>query len=234
MGTIYAGTSGWAYTNWKPVFYPRNLSTSQFLAYYATCLNSVEVNYTFSNPVGRKMVDDWIRSTPQDFVFAVKANQEITHFKRLRGATRSTKKFLSSLQALEGSGKLGPVFFQLPPNFKCDVRRLRTFLSYLPHKSRIAFEFRHPSWFDDDVYGLLRGSNIALCFAESDKLVTPEISTADFSYLRLRKSRYSAPVRAKLAERIRKLAHFGDVFVYFKHDNRPDGARYAEALLKPA
>ena len=232
MGTVYAGTSGWAYTSWKPAFYPRDFAASQFLTYYATRLNSVEVNYTFSNAATREVVDDWIRSTPPDFIFAVKAHQEITHFKRLRGAARATRKFLSSLHALEESGKLGPVLFQMPPNFKCDLQRLKNFLCHLPHNPRIAFEFRHPSWFNEGVYELLRGSNTALCLAESDKLVTPDIATADFSYLRLRKNRYSTPARAKLAERVGQLADRGDVYVYFKHQDRPDGARYAERLLK--
>ena len=232
MGLIYAGTSGWAYSSWKPGFYPRDLGPAGFLAHYAGRLNSVEVNFTFRNALTAELLDDWIRATPRDFIFAVKAHQEITHFKRLRGAVRGTRKFLASLRALEKSKKLGPVLFQLPPNFKCDLALLKHFVTRLPQNYRFAFEFRHPSWFNKDVYEMLRGANVALCLAESEKLVTPEVATADFSYLRLRKDHYSAVARAKLAEKIRNLAQRGDVFAYFKHEDKPDGARHAERLLE--
>jgi|SRR5271170_4612510 uncharacterized protein YecE (DUF72 family) len=232
MGSVYAGTSGWAYASWRPEFYPPKLGTADFLAHYAARLNSVEVNYSFRNLLTAELVDEWIRATPPDFIFAVKAHQEITHFKRLRGAVRETRKFFASLRALEKSGKLGPVLFQLPPNFKCDLPRLKDFTARLPQNFRIAFEFRHPSWFNDDAFEILRRANIALCVAESEKLVTPDVTTAAFSYLRLRNDSYSPIAHAKLAKKVRNLAQHGDVFVYFKHEDTPEGAHHAEQLLK--
>ncbi|MGA2509224.1 MAG: DUF72 domain-containing protein [Candidatus Acidiferrales bacterium] len=231
-GKIYAGTSGWAYASWKPKFYPAKLPSAKFLSYYATRLNSVEVNYTFRSQVTRKLLADWIVATPARFQFAVKAHQEITHFKRLRGVSKLTAKFIASLEPLRDAGKLGPVLFQLPPNFKCDITRLEGFLAELPRGMRAAIEFRHPSWFADDVYARLGSANVALCEAESDKLETPTIATADFRYFRLRKKEYSPSARKLLSKKVGDAARVGDVFAYFKHEDTPDGALYAEALLK--
>jgi len=119
----------------------------------------------------------------------------------------------------------------LPPNFKCDLKRLKGFLEKLPQPLRATFEFRHPSWFIDEVFVELRRANVALCLAESDKLVTPDVQTADFFYLRLRKEKYPPDVRKQLAAKVAHLAQHGDVFVYFKHEDTPDGALYAEELL---
>ena len=156
MGRIYAGTSGWAYGSWKPKFYPRKLGASRFLNYYATRLNSVEVNYTFGKDASEELLRGWVADTPEDFVFAVKAHRRITHTKRLRGeALKATADFLDALEPLRQAQKLGPVLFQLPPNFKCDVARLRDFLAVLPRGLRAAFEFRHESWFVEEVYAAL-------------------------------------------------------------------------------
>jgi uncharacterized protein YecE (DUF72 family) len=231
MPEIYAGTSGWAYTSWRPKFYPAKLASADFLNYYATRLNTVEVNYTFRNTLTKTLLMEWAAATPPDFKFAVKAHQTITHIKRLRGATRLAAKFISSLQPLAKLGKLGPVLFQLPPNFNCDLKLLGDFLAGLPRQTRIAFEFRHESWFTGDVYSLLRKANVALCLAESEKLETPHIETADFSYLRLRKDSYSARARKALAKRVANLARQGDVYLYFRHEDTPEGALYAEGLL---
>lgn len=230
-GKVYAGTSGWAYTGWKPKFYPAKLASAKFLGYYATRLNSVEVNYTFRNQVTKKQLADWVAATPADFKFAVKAHQAITHIKRLRGAASQISKFLKSLETLREAGKLGPLLFQLPPNFKCDLGWLDEFLEKLPRDTRAAVEFRHPSWFVDDVYDRLGRANIALCQAESDKLETPDVATADFCYLRLRKEKYSAGARKKISNRVAEAAQRGDVFAYFKHEETPEGALYAESLL---
>ncbi len=230
-GKVYAGTSGWAYTSWKPKFYPAKLASAKFLGHYATRLNSVEVNYTFQNQVTKKQLAEWIGATPVDFKFAVKAHQAITHIKRLRGAASQISKFLKSLDPLRESGKLGPLLFQLPPNFKCDLGRLDEFLEKLPRGMRAAVEFRHPSWFVDDVYDRLGRANVALCQAESDKLETPDVATADFCYLRLRKEKYSPSARKKISNRVAEAAQRGDVFAYFKHEDTPEGALYAENLL---
>jgi uncharacterized protein YecE (DUF72 family) len=228
---IYAGTSGWAYASWKPKFYPAKLASAKFLGYYATRLNSVEVNYTFRSRVTSKLLAGWIAATPADFRFAVKAHREITHIKRLRGAAVPTLKFLKSLEPLRGADRLAPVLFQLPPFLKCDIVLLDEFLATLPRQTRAAMEFRHPSWFVDDVYDRLGRANVALCQGESDKLETPDVATADFCYLRLRKESYSPSARKKISNRVVEAAHRGEVFVYFKHEDTPEGVLNAESLL---
>jgi len=232
MGKIYAGTSGWAYTSWKPDFYPAKLPSAKFLNYYATRLNSVEVNYTFRAQLTEKLASGWIDATPAGFIFAVKAHQSITHIKRLRGTSKLLSDFLASLEPFRAARKLGPVLVQLPPNFKCELGRLEEFLADLPRHARVAIEFRHPSWFVDDVYDRLRRANVALCLAESEDLETPDVATADFSYFRLRKESYSPRARALVKERVVKAARRGEVFAYYKHEETPDGALYAEELLK--
>jgi uncharacterized protein YecE (DUF72 family) len=231
VGTVYAGTSGWAYASWKPDFYPQKLASAKFLGYYATRLNSVELNYTFRRFPTEKLLAGWIAQTPPGFKFAVKAHQNITHIKRLRGAEQFTADFLAALRPLQEEDQLGPVLFQLPPFLKCDLSLLTEFLAALPRRVRCAFEFRHVSWFTDDVYAALRKANVALCQAESEKLKTPEVVTADFSYFRSRKESYSPKARKALAERVSRLAELGDVFVYFKHEDTPEGALYADQLL---
>jgi uncharacterized protein YecE (DUF72 family) len=228
---IYAGTSGWAYGSWKPKFYPPKLASANFLNYYVTRLNTVEVNYTFRIIPAKGLLMEWAAATPPDFKFAVKAHQTITHVKRLRGATKLATRFITSLQPLAKSKRLGPVLFQLPPNFKCDLKLLEDFVTGLPRQTRVAFEFRHDSWFSDDVYCLLQKANVALCQAENESLETPHVQTADFSYLRLRKDIYSARAQKELAKRVADLARKGDVYLYFKHQNTPEGALHAEALL---
>lgn len=231
MGRVYAGTSGWAYPRWKPEFYPAKLASGKFLGYYASRLNSVELNYTFRRFPTEKLLQGWISATPADFKFAVKAHQTITHIKRLRDAGESTARFLSSLQPLREAGKLGPILFQLPPFLRCDLPRLTDFLAGLPRGLRFALEFRHESWFTDTVYEALRSANATLCQAESEKLATPHVHTADFSYFRLRKESYSEAARKELAQEVARLADQGDVFTYFKHEDTPEGALYAEGLL---
>jgi len=231
MPRIYAGTSGWAYSSWKPKFYPGKLRASEFLNYYASRLNSVEVNYTFRNFPTKRLLREWLAATPENFIFAIKAHYAITHVKRLRGAFRTTSKFLNSLRPLRDAGRLGPVLFQLPPFSKCDVPLLENFLARLPDGARSAFEFRHASWFNEEVYSALRKANAALCLAESEKIETPQVETADFSYLRLRKDRYSPQARGSIAARVVDLSSRGDVFVFFRHEAAPHGALYAERLL---
>lgn len=232
VGEIYAGTSGWAYASWKPKFYPAKLASEKFLSHYATRLNSVEVNYTFLNKITRKLLAEWIAQTPAGFQFAIKAPQAITHIKRLRKTEKKTAAFLKSLEPLREAAKLGPVLFQLPPNFKCDIARLDDFAAALPRQTRIAIEFRHASWFADEVYELLGRANLALCQAESEKLETPDVATADFCYLRLRKGKYPLAARKKISNRVTEATQRGDTFVYFKHEDTPEGALYAESLLK--
>lgn len=231
MGKVYAGTSGWAYATWKPDFYPAKLASAKFLGYYASRLNSVELNYTFRRFPTAKLLNGWIEATPEEFKFAVKAHQNITHIKRLRDTTSFTADFLAALKPLKEAGKLGPVLFQLPPYLKCDMELLKDFLEKLPPQARAAFEFRHASWFNEEVYALLRKADAALCQAESEKLETPDVQTASFAYLRLRNEEYSTKERKQISEMVSKLAQRGDVFVYFKHEETAEGALYAEALL---
>lgn len=234
MGKVYSGTSGWAYTSWKPDFYPAKLSAAKFLGYYSSRLNSVEVNYTFRSFPSETLLSGWLAATPQDFKFAVKANQMITHIKRLKNVKDLTSKFMFSLGPLQETGKLGPVLFQLPPNLKCDLKLLTDFLAGLPDGVQSAIEFRHLSWFVEEVFSALRSRNVALCLAESEDIETPDVQTADFHYLRLRKENYSRKDLKKIEERILSLARGRTVFVYFKHEDSPECALHAEDLFAAA
>ena len=234
MAKIYAGTSGWAYPSWKPDFYPAKLPSAKFLGHYAERLNTVEVNYTFRRFPTEKLLRGWIAATPPEFQFAVKANQKITHISRLKNVADFTSDFLGALEPLATERKLGPVLFQLPPYLKADVALLKDFLATVPRNVRSAFEFRHASWFSDDVYEALREANVALCNAESEKLETPAVQAADFAYLRLRKETYSPAERTLIASTVSDLVKRGDVYVYFKHEDTPEGALNAEKLIAAA
>jgi uncharacterized protein YecE (DUF72 family) len=227
---IYAGTSGWAYPSWKPGFYPPKTPSKKFLEYYATRLNTVEVNYTFRRYLTEKLATSWLAATPAHFRFSFKAPQNVTHIKRLCEAEAPTREFLGSLQPVCEAGKMGAVLFQLPPFLKADADLLAAFLPALPKTMRFAFEFRHASWFQERIYTLLREHNVALCIAESEKLEAPEVATANFVYYRLRKGEYTAGEREKI--RSRAGAHAGDVYVYYKHEDDPAGTMYAEELLQ--
>src|ERR1019366_3565454 len=170
MATLYAGTSGFAYPAWKPVFYPAKLPAKQFLHHYAQRLNCVEINYTFRRLPSASTLQSWVEATPPGFVFAVKANQRITHILRLKNAAEATALFLKTIDPLSSACRLGPILFQLPPHLKCAEALLRDFLDLLPADLRYAFEFRPPSWLAEPVYEQLRRRNIALCLAESEKL----------------------------------------------------------------
>ncbi|HZQ92189.1 MAG TPA: DUF72 domain-containing protein [Terriglobales bacterium] len=235
MAKVYAGTSGWAYPAWKPDFYPPKLAAAKFLGYYATRLNTVEINYTFRRMVTPKVIEGWVAATPETFRFAIKANQVITHVKRLRDAEEFTRRFLDSIQPLAQAGRLGPVLFQLPPFLKKDAALLDAFLAELPHSAalKLAFEFRHGSWFGDAVYDVLRKYGAALCVAGSEKIECPDVTTGAFAYYRFRKPEYSAGELKQIEAKMREHTQAGhDVFAYFKHEDTPAGARYAEELLK--
>jgi len=232
MATLYAGTSGFAYSAWKPAFYPAKLPSKQFLKHYAERLNCVEINYTFRRLPAAATLESWVGLTPAGFVFAVKANQRITHIRRLKNAEEATEIFLKAIDPLRTSRRLGPILFQLPPQLKCDLTLLRDYLALLPHGQRYAFEFRHSSWLADPVYDELRARNISLCVAESEKLEVPEVITADFVYYRLRKPEYTPQDIDAFAERSRGLLAAGrDLYLMFKHEETPEGALNAERLL---
>ena len=233
MAKLYAGTSGWAYPSWKPRFYPAKLASGKFLSHYASRLNTVEVNYTFRHFATEKTQTNWNACTPPDFKFSIKAHQNITHVRRLRDAAEITRSFLASLQPLASAGKIAMVLFQLPPFLKADAPLLTDFLSSLPKAGRFSFEFRHASWFNEQIYDVLRQTNAALCLAENEKLETPNVVTADFCYYRLRKPEYSTEERQRYKETFRRQMEQGhDVFVYFKHEDTPEGAFYAEEMLR--
>jgi uncharacterized protein YecE (DUF72 family) len=231
-GRLLAGTSGFAFPTWKPAFYPEKLPQKKFLEHYATRLNAVEINYTFRRLPSGSTLESWVNATPDGFAFVLKAHQRITHIDRLVVSDFS-EIFFRAIDPLRVKGRLGPVLFQLPPNLAVDLDRLRTFLGKAPEDLRLAFEFRNKSWFTGDVYAALRARNAALCLAESEKLETPPEITADFVYLRLRKDSYSPEERREIAAKAGDLRESGkDVYVFFKHEDTPEGALYAEELLK--
>ena len=233
MSQLYAGTSGWAYPSWKPDFYPAKLAQKNFLQYYATRLNAVEVNFTFRQLVKETTTQKWIAETPPAFRFTIKAHQVITHIKRLKNTVDFLPRFLSTIEPLAQAGKLGPLLFQLPPNLKVDTAVLEDFLATVPRAAASAFEFRHESWFTDEVFGLLKKYNRALCVAETEERVTPDVVTADFCYYRYRKPMYTPEERNAMVSRIREhLAQGRDVFAYFKHEDTPEGALYAVDLAQ--
>ena len=235
MATLFVGTSGFAYPAWKPGFYPARLPANQFLKHYAERLNCVEINYTFRRLPAAATLAAWVEAARPGFVFAVKANMRITHILRLRNAEQATEIFLKAIDPLRTSRRLGPVLFQLPPQMKCDVGLLRSYLGLLPKGMRYAFEFRHASWLVDEVYDELRRSNVSLCVAESEKLEVPEVITAGFVYYRLRKPEYTEEDVDALAARARELLATGrDLYLMFKHEESPAGALNAEMLLKKA
>lgn len=230
---LFAGTSGFSYPQWKPDFYPKDLPAKRFLEHYASRLNSVEVNYTFRRLAGASVLEGWLKATPPHFQFACKAHQKLTHILKMQDAEGFTEIFLKSLEPLRVARRLGPVLFQFAPTFKCDLARLEAYLPLLPADIRFAFEFRHASWLTDEVYERLRARNISLCLAESDKFEVPKVFTANFVYFRLRKGDYSDAARAEITSGVRTLLAGGrDVYVYFKHEEDPHGAVWAEDLLR--
>ncbi|MGA7413288.1 MAG: DUF72 domain-containing protein [Bryobacteraceae bacterium] len=232
---LYAGTSGFAYPSWKPDFYPAKLASANFLNYYSTRLNLVEVNYTFRRIASASTFAKWVAGTPEGFRFSPKAHMKITHSLKLNDAEDFTRFFLESLEPLRQAGRLAPILFQLAPSFKADRERLGAFISKLPKHDRYTFEFRHASWFDEPIYAALRENNVALCLAENEKLETPEVVTADFVYLRLRKEDYSEEEQAQLATQVKNHLIAGQtVYALFKHEDTPAGAFCAEKLIKAA
>ena len=234
---LFVGTSGWAYPTWKPGFYPEGLAAKKFLGYYASQMNSVEVNYTFRALPTAKMLADWLAATPEGFRFSFKAPQRITHFKRLRECEADLNQFITALEPIRDAGKLGLLLFQLPPNFKADAARLRDFLATPILASGtypLAFEFRHESWFTPEIEAVLHDANAALCIAESDDLVTPELHpSATHTSFRLRRNGgYNTAEINEFAQKFAPLAHSRDVYVYFKHEDEPTGALNSVALIK--
>lgn len=230
---LYVGTSGWAYPVWKPRFYPQDLKSKGFLKHYATKLTAVEVNYTFRRILSEKAALAWMDDVPRGFLFVPKANYYITHMRRLKNAQEALDRFLPTLEPLRKRKQLGPILFQLPPNFKADVPVLQDFLAQLPRGMKYAVEFRHESWFSDATYRTLKRRNVALCIAETESITTPEERTAKFVYFRFRRPSYKPAERRKLADRVERcLADGMETYAFFKHEEDPRSPLNAMELLK--
>jgi uncharacterized protein YecE (DUF72 family) len=184
--------------------------------------------------VSEKSCTGWLAETPTEFRFAIKAHQTITHIRRLKNAAEPLQRFIESLRMLDSAGRLGPALFQLPPNLKCDVGLLREFLAMFPPKLRAAFEFRHASWFNDEVYQALRDRDVALCIAEDEERETPDVVTASYRYYRLRKPGYAAVELAAKSDMLREASENCEVFAFFKHEEDPQSAVWAVEALKQA
>ena len=199
------------------------------LPFYAERLSTTEVNYTFRRIPSTKTIQGWWEATPQLFKFSLKAPQKVTHFAKLRNCGDTLRYFYQVISDLEA--KLGVILFQLPPAFKKDAALLKEFLQEIPPGIRAAFEFRHASWFDDEVFGLLKEKNVALCVADSETLSTPMVATADYGYLRLRREDYQAADVERWAESVRgNGAHWLEAFIYFKHEESGIGPKLAMQL----
>jgi uncharacterized protein YecE (DUF72 family) len=213
---LLAGTSGFAFKEWKGAFYPDGVTADGMLAYYASRFPTVEINNTFYRLPRENVLREWAAQVPETFTFAIKASQRITHFARLKPAAKDPLDFLLRNTQVMGT-RLGAILFQLPPNLEKDLDRLRGFLDLLPNDRRFTVEFRHSSWFDDDVVTELRARNVALCISEQDDFITPPVATADWGYLRLHRFDYTAANLVDWGARVRE-AGWKETLVYFKHD----------------
>jgi uncharacterized protein YecE (DUF72 family) len=233
-GTLYAGTSGFAYQEWKGPFYPADLPAKKMLSHYASVLPSVEINYTFRRLPSDAVLEGWRTQTPEGFRLTLKASQRITHIRRLVDTAADVDEFVRKAKSL--GDRLGVILFQLPPTLVYRRDLLEGFLSSLPPVVRAAMEFRHESWSDPEVAELLEGHGVAVCAADTEAkpLATIQV-TAPHVYLRLRKEDYAADEIAAWAARVRTVLDGGrDVYCYFKHEGGGVGPAYAKALLDNA
>ena len=227
---FWIGTSGFQYTEWKGNFYPEDLAARKMLPFYAERLLTTEINYTFHRIPAPKTIDNWKQLTPGNFRFALKAPQKITHWSKLRDCADTLDYFCKVVTGL--GERLGPVLFQLPPTFKKDADVLSSFLREFPDL-RAAFEFRHESWFDDEIFGVLKSRNIALCIAETENTATPTAATADYGYLRLRRVDYEKIDIERWAKFVREQNNrWSDAFVYFKHEEAGIGPKLAKQMME--
>jgi uncharacterized protein YecE (DUF72 family) len=225
---LLVGTSGYSYKPWKGKFYPEKMKEAEMLRFYATRFGTVEINNTFYRMPAPAMLSRWDAETPEPFRFVLKAPQRITHHKRLAAVDDDVRYFLETSAVL--GGKRGPLLFQLPPYLKMDAALLAGFLVLLPPGLRAAFEFRHKSWFTEEVYGLLRRHGAALCLADVDEDERPLeeiVPTADWGYLRLRRLEYSTDDLAAWKARICSQP-WQEAYVFFKHEDDARGPAYAE------
>jgi len=225
---VLTGTSGYSYKQWRGRFYPEKMKDAEMLGFYAARFPTVEINNTFYRMPAADLLRKWAEQTPEAFTFVLKAPQRITHHRRLADVSGDVSYFFETARALDG--KLGPILFQLPPYMKKDLDRLRAFLDLLPADPRAAFEFRHPSWFDDEVRDALRGKAAALCLADTDEEpLTDLAATADWGYLRLRRAAYTEADLEAWAERV-CAQPWERAFVFFKHEDEARGPEFAAAF----
>jgi uncharacterized protein YecE (DUF72 family) len=226
---FFVGTSGYSYKEWKGIFYPDKLPQKEMLSYYSQHFSVVEMNNTFYRMPTASMLKAWATQVPAGFRFVLKAPQVITHFKRLKDVNEQTNHFLKTASVL--SRQQGPLLFQLPPNFKKDLPRLESFLDLIQDGTPVAMEFRHPSWFEEDVFALLRAKSCALCFDDAEDIQSDElVSTAHWGYLRLRRIRYSNKQLAKWIDRITAL-NWKEAYVFFKHEDSGTGPKLATRFI---
>ena len=227
----WVGTSGYNYPEWRGNFYPEKMPAAKMLAYYGQAFDTVEINYTFYRMPNAKLLGGWDHETPAGFRLTLKAPKRITHIAKLRDCAELLQYFLKTAGTL--GPKLGAILFQLPPYFRRDLAVLDGFLDILPSGCCAAFEFRHASWMEPDVFGRLRARNLALCVADSEKFSTPVEITASYGYFRLRDEGYTPADLGRWAEVIRaSSAACSDVYVYFKHEEAGKGPQFARRLLE--
>jgi uncharacterized protein YecE (DUF72 family) len=229
--TSWIGTSGFQYPEWRGTFYPEKFPTAKMLPFYAERFSTSEINYTFYRIPNSKTIAGWDKATPENFRFGLKAPQKVTHIAKLRDCSELLDVFQRVVSGL--GSKLGPVLFQLPSRFKKDAALLNGFLANLPAGIRAAFEFRHSSWFDDEIFAHLQRHNVALCIAESSDLATPSVATADFGYLRLRREDYEQADIVRWAKFIEtQRGNWSHAFVYFKHEESGKGPQLAKQMIQ--
>ncbi|MCA9245301.1 MAG: DUF72 domain-containing protein [Phycisphaerales bacterium] len=229
-GQLFIGTSGYAYPEWKPAFYPEKTKQADFLRYYSERLSTVEINNSFYRFPSASAMEGWRDQVPDEFRFAIKANQRITHISRLKDVGDTVRDFAERCAAL--GDKMGPILYQCPPNLKRDDDVLRAFCTTLPRAVRHAIEFRNKSWFDDAVYEILREFSVALVLSEDGKLATPRELTAEWAYLRLRRDDYSDDDLAEWSSWISAQTEAGtDIFAYLKHDETGESPMRALSIL---
>jgi len=228
---LFVGTSGYSYNEWKGNFYPEDIKSKDMLKYYAKHFSTVEINNTFYRIPKQEVFESWKDQVPAKFRFILKAPQLITHIKRLKTDTKETVEYFTKVSSALGE-KRGVVLFQLPPNFKLNLERLEEFINIVPEEIKAAFEFRHPEWFNDDVYNLLKKRNFALCLSDTDELpITELINTADWSYFRLRRINYT---KKNLTDWHKKIAEqtWKEAYIFFKHEEEGKGPEFAKRFME--
>ena len=226
----WVGTSGFSYPEWKGNFYPEKMAAKDMLGFYSSRFPTVEINNTFYRMPKEPLLQGWAAQVPEHFAFVIKASKRITHDQRLRDCDELLRHLFRVVDVL--GPRLGPLLFQLPPNFKKDLPRLTAFFDAMPARRRLAVEFRHASWFDDEVFALLKERGAALCVADTgEEPVAPLVATTDWGYLRLRREDFSPDQLRDWARRVREQP-WTDAFVFLKHEEEGRGPKLAAQLIE--